>query len=194
MMSRNKELIRQLDAGRYEETEGGILIGSSFLGRGKYHAFVDGVHVETTHNKIPKEALIYFLRTGLLGRSQVTQFYLALYSGAVSPSDNWTAANFASNASEITSSTEGYSNSTRPEWIPDTSTPTDPVVANLNTLATFDIVCSSSLNISGAALLTSSAKGGTDGVLISATRFNNVHTVNNGSTFQLGYEVELVDV
>lgn len=193
-MTAHDELFRQLDEGRYEMTEGGLLIGGSLRARGRYHTFIDGEAVELSDNKIPKEGLIYFLRVGLLGRSQLTNFYMALFSGAVNPADSWTAANFASNANEITSSTEGYSNSTRPQWVPDGTDPADPVIGNLNALATYDIVCSSTLDIAGAAVLSDSEKGGTSGTLISATRFDNVHTVNNGSTFQLGYEIELVDV
>lgn len=173
---------------QYEMTKGGI------LARGRYHLFIDGEHVETSSNLIPNEGLIYLLRTGLLGASQLSNFYLAIYSGAVNPQPNWTAANFASNANEITSPTEGYSNANRPQWVPDSTTPATPLMGNLAAKASFNIVCSSTLNISGAALLSSNIKGGTSGALISATRFENVHTVNNGSTFQLGYEVELVDV
>jgi hypothetical protein len=193
-MNLKKELSRQLEAGRFEATDAGILLRGGLLARGKYHVFIDGEHVETTPNKIPAEGLIYLLKTGLLGEAQLTSFYLALFSGAVNPQDNWTAANFSANASEIVSPTEGYSNATRPQWVPDTTTPATPVVGNLASKATYNIVCTSSLNISGAALLSSNVKGGTTGTLISATRFDNVHTVNNGSTFQLGYEVELVDV
>lgn len=170
------------------------MVVDSFTGRGTYFLFVDGELREVKHNKIPKEALIYFLRTGILNQSQLTAFYLALYSGAVNPQDNWTAANFSANANEIVSPTEGYSESTRPLWTPDSVAITEPIATNVNNLATYTIVASSTLNISGAALLSSSTKGGTSGTLISATRFDNVHTVNNGSTLQLGYEVELIDV
>ena len=193
-MTQHMELARRLENGRYDDDEAGLVIEGSILARGRYHTFVNGQHIETTCNKIPKEGLIYLLRAGALGRAQLTDFYLALFSGSVNPSDSWTAANFAENASEITSSTEGYSNSSRPKWHPDTTDPSDPLVANLDNLASYDIVCSSTLDISGAAMLSSDTKGGTSGILLSATRFDNVHTVNDGATFQLGYELELVDV
>ena len=191
-MGEYHDLAKLVDKGDFEETDSGIIIGG-MRARGVYHAYVDGVYVGSQTNKVPKEGLIYFLKTGLLGDAQNTSFYLALFSGAVNPQDNWTAANFASNASEIVDSSEGYSNASRPQWVPDSTTLAEPVVGNLDNLASYDIVCSSSINISGAAVLTSSTKGGTSGVLISATRFENVHTVNDGSTFQLGYEIELID-
>ena len=178
----------------YEQTDGGVLVKKGLMARGRYHVFIDGEHVETKDNLIPKEGLLYLLKTGILGGAAQTNFYVAVFSGNVNPNTNWTGANFKTNATEIDNPSEGYSNATRPQWVPDTSTPANPVVGNLNSKATFDIACSSSLNISGAALLTDNTKGGTGGLLISAVRFTNVHTVNNGSTFQLGYEVELVDV
>ena len=167
---------------------------TSFFGRGTYYLFIDGELVEQKTNKIPKEALIYFLRAGLLGQSQLTNFYLALFSGAVNPQDNWTAANFAANASEIVSTTEGYSGSNRPVWTPNSTSLTEPIVSNTNNLASYSIVASSTLNVSGSALLSTAPRGGTSGTLISATRYKNVHTVNNGSVLQVGYDVELIDV
>lgn len=167
---------------------------TSFCGRGTYYLFIDGELVEQKTNKIPKEALIYFLRAGLLAQAQLTNFYLALFSGAVNPQDNWTAANFAANASEIVSTTEGYSGANRPVWTPDAVNIVDPIVTNLNNLASYSIVATSTLNVAGSALLSAAPRGGTSGTLISATRYDNVHTVNNGSVLQVGYEVELVDV
>jgi len=189
----SEKLRRKVLDGSVEDTPEGIVVeGTRFIGR--YSAFIDGKLVEVSRNKIPLEGLIYFLSAGLLGAPQLNKFYLAIFSGAVNPQDNWTAANFSSNANEIVSSTEGYSNPTRPQWIPDTTTPTTNAVGNLDSLATFNIVCSSTLNIAGAALLSDETKGGTSGKLISAMRYDNVHTVNNGTTYQLGYEIELQDI
>lgn len=186
------EMKRALARGDYEQTDGGILVKGGVMARGVYTARVDGEIVGRYHNLVPMEGLNYFLGVGMAGDAAATGFYMALFSGAVSPASNWTAANFAANATEITSSTEGYSNATRPQWIP--GAPASGVIDNAGNLATYNIVCTTSINIAGAAILTDSAKGGTAGKLISASRFDNVHTVNNGSTFELGYELELADV
>lgn len=159
---------------------------------GIYDVYIDGVHVGRHKNLVPTEGLNYFLSTGFNLATPETGFYLALFSGAVNPAANWTAANFASNASEIVSTTEGYSNTTRPAWTP--GTVSSGTVNNSANRAVFNIVCSSTLNISGAALLTSNVRGGTSGKLLSATRFGTVYTVNNGSSFELAYEIQLSDV
>jgi hypothetical protein len=67
------------------------------------------------------------------------------------------------------------------------------VIGNLANRAVFNITCTSTLNISGAALLSDNTRGGVSGVLISASRYGAVRVVNNGDSFELGYEVELTD-
>jgi len=185
------EFLRWLRSGDVEQTQEGVILGGSVRARGVYTPYIDGVAQEREPNLVPLEGLEHFLTVGLGAGAQETAWYMALFSGAVSPLAGWTAANFATNASEITSPTEGYSNATRPQWMPDA--PAAGVIANSTTLAAFNIVCTTNISIAGAALLSSSVKGGTAGVLASATRFASPHTVNNGSTFELGYEVELSD-
>ena len=162
--------------------------------KGIYTIFIDGKEVGQYENLVPDEGLIYLLKSGVLGQSQISNWYIALFSGNVNPSSNWTASNFASVASGIISSTEGYSETSRPQWMPNSTTPTSPTISNSNSLATFSIVCSSSINIAGAALLSSPTKGGTTGVLLSAVRYNSPHTLNNGSSFQVQYDLMLQDV
>lgn len=191
MIKHYRTFLDWLRQGLYSYSDGGILINNAVMARGVYHPFLDGRPLGPEPNLVPLEGLQYFLQTGLTGSTAHTAWYLAIFSGAVEPAANWTGANFASNASEITSSTEGYSNATRPVWTPGTID--GSILGNLDDLATYNIVCTTSIDISGAALLSSDTKGGTTGVLASASRFSAVHSVNDGSTFQLGYEVELTD-
>lgn len=184
-------LLRELLRGNFTTTSGGILLADGVRARGIYHPYLDGEYLGAQPNLVPLEGLQYFLETGLSGNAAITSWYLALFSGAVNPTSSWTAANFTANASEITSSTEGYSNSDRPQWMPGGISGSK--LDNLSSLATYNIVCTTSIDISGAALLSDSTKGGTTGTLASATRFDQEHTVNNGSTFEVGYEVELTD-
>lgn len=191
MHKHHKTFLRWLRSGKVETTEEGLILGGAVRARGVYHPFVDGVALPKEHNLVPLEGLEYFLGVGLGAESPATTWYMALFSGAVNPMSNWTAANFATNASEITSSTEGYSNATRPQWVP--GAVAAGVIGNLASLAAFNIVCTTNINIAGAALISNNVKGGASGKLASAARFGSVHTVNNGSTFELGYEVELTD-
>ena len=184
-------ILSWLRGGLYRFSDGGILLNNAVMARGIYHPFIDGEYLGPQHNLVPLEGLQYFLQTGLNAGAAQTAWYLAIFSGAVSPAANWTAANFTANATEITSSTEGYSNATRPVWTPGAIS--GSILDNLDALATYNIVCTTSINIAGGALLSSDVKGGTTGTLVSAARFDSTHVVNNGSTFQLGYEVELTD-
>ena len=161
---------------------------------GRHTVHIDGELKGVYENLVPTEGLIYLLRSGVLGQSQITNWFVALFSGNVNPVANWTAANFAANASEIVSSTEGYSETTRAVWTPNTTSPTAPSVSNSNSLATFSVVCTTNINISGSAILSSNIKGGTSGILLSAVRYPTPHTVNNGSTFQVGYTIDFQDI
>lgn len=188
------EFSRALDNGDYTETEGGILIKGAVSARGRYFTRQDGEIVTLGHNLVPLEGLKYYMNVGLKGGTAATAFYMALFSAATNPLASWTAANFAANATEIVSPTEGYSNATRPQFTPGDIAVGAAKVDNLAALAAYNIVCTTSINIAGAAILTSNVKGGTAGTLLSAVRFDSPHTVNNGSTFELGYEIELQDI
>lgn len=158
---------------------------------GKYTIYIDGKEVGVYENLVPDEGLNYLLRVGVLGHSQISTWYVALFSGNVDPEPTWTAANFSANASEIVSSTQGYSESSRPAWTPQISS---NFVSNANSVATFTIVGSSPVQIRGSALLSSSGKGSTSGILLSAVRYPSAHIVNDGSTFQVRYDLMLHDL
>lgn len=190
-MNHQKEIAQFVKNGDFEVTPEGLLIHRSILARGRYTHSVNGKDVQVDHNLIPTEGIAYILGAALGATAKITTWYLAVFSGNVNPAASWTAANFATQASEITSTTEGYSNATRPVWTP--GAVSAGVIGNLASKATFDIVCTTSVNISGAALLSSNTRGGTTGSLASASRFATVRQVYNGDAFELGYEVELQD-
>jgi hypothetical protein len=90
---------------------------------------------------------------------------------------------------EITSNTEGFSQVTRPQYTPGAAA--GGVIGNLSAKAEFSIVCSTSIVVNGAALISENTKGGTSGVLASCARFANARTLFNGDNFELGYTVSL---
>jgi len=187
-----KEIAGFVKNGDFSVTDGGILIHNAIMANGVYTHSVNGEDVVRDSNLIPTEGIAHLLGVALGADAQITTWYLAVMSGAVTPVAGWTAANFAANASEITSNTEGYSDITRPVWTP--GAVTGGVIDNLAAKAVFNITCTTTINVSGAGLLSSSTKGGTTGVLLSATRFAAARTLNNTDAFQLGYEVEIQDV
>jgi len=159
--------------------------------RGTYFTVRDGRKIILGRNLIPLQGLQHILTSAIKNTGLANQYFLALYSGAVTPASSWTAANFATNATEITSTTEGYSQVARPAWVHGALS--GAKYDNAASLAQFSIVSTAPITIAGAALLTSSARGGTSGVLVSAIRFPQAQTLGNGATFELGYELELTD-
>ena len=185
------ELLRALHDEVYDVTEdGGIYFPrQGILAAGEYWHSVNGEDMRVDSNLLTTEGLTYILNVGLGATAKPTAFYMALYAGAISPAANWTAASFASTASEITSTTEGYSETLRPTWT--ASAAAAGVIDNFSTAARFTIVTASSINVNGAALLSSNTRGGTAGVLVSASRYSATRTMYNAETYDLGYRVTL---
>lgn len=184
------EFLADIRAGLYETTEAGIIFsGKGVRARGDYFHSVDGRDLQVDHNIVPDAAILSILNVYFGGTAKLPAWYLALFSGAVTPGENLTAANFASTMTEITSNTEGYSETTRPQWTPDPAS--GGSIDNLSAKAQFTIVASSSITVEGGALLSDNTKGGTSGVLGSAGRFANARQLFNGENFELGYSVSL---
>ena len=185
------EIRKWLTNGDYEQSEGGVLVKRRVMLEGTYYTWVNGEDMQVHKNLIPGEGIAFILDVALGATSKAAGFYLAPFANAVNPAANWTAASFAATAGEITSQAEGYSQATRPAWTPGVAS--GGVLGNLSSLASFSIVCTATLNISGMAMLTSNVRGGTSGALISASRYPSVRVVNNGDGFQVGYTVSLTD-
>lgn len=192
-----KEVKSWVRDGLVEVREDTVDINSRMRIQGKYLFGTGMDDDEESKNLIPAEGILKILRIALGLDAKESGFYLALFSGNVDPAANWTAANFAANATEITSTAEGYSNSTRPVWTPAFSA--NGLISNFDDAtsvdqrALFNVSCSTSINVAGAALLSSNVRGGTGGALISATRYPTVRQVYDGTSFYLGYSVELLD-
>lgn len=185
-----KELVEALKDDVYDLTDGGLYFPKQgILAVGEYFHRVNDQEWEVSPNKLTTEGLAHLLNVGLGGKAKATGYYIALFSGSTAPADNWTAANFAAVASEIVSLTEGYTNATRPQWLPtDTATGS---IDNMATVAQLTIATSSQLNVTGSALLTNSTRGGTTGVLVSATKYTAARTFQSGDIFSVGYRISL---
>lgn len=173
----------------YDETEEGIYFPKQgIMLSGEYMDRVNGGDVAFTKNLIPKEALIHVLNVALGSKAKPAGSYLALFNGAAVPADNWTAANFAATAGEIVSLTEGYTNATRPQFIPSDTTD-QKYIDNFASVASVTIATTSQVNVTGVALLTNNQRGGTTGVLLSATKYPAARVFQNGDVFEIGYRV-----
>lgn len=190
MRKHYKEFANALKRGEIELTPSGLLFPKQqVFAAGEYFTCEDGKDVSLGHNLQPDQALLSMLNVYFKNATQLPAWYLTIFSGAVTPDGTYTAANFAANASEITSTSEGFSNATRPQWVPGTAAAN--ALDNLASKAVFNIVATTSITAQGGALLSSNVRGGTSGVLGSLARFNAPRILYNADPFELGYKVTL---
>ena len=190
-MQLQREVSKALAQGDFQVTDDGILFPrQGILAQGEYFGRVNGGAWEKEgDNLITTEGLAHILNVALGTTAKPAGYFLALFSGAAAPAANWTAAGFAATANEITSMSEGYTAATRPTWTPGTAT--SGSIDNLTTVASVTIATAASLNVTGAALLTNSTRGGTGGVLVSASKYAAARTFQNNDTYDVGYRLNL---
>ena len=185
-----REFKGYLDKHQYDVTDEGILFPrAGALASGEYFYDSNGANPESTANLLPTQGLNYLLETSLRNGAAHTQWYLAIFSGAYTPVSGVTAATFTSAATEITSASEGYTETTRRPWT--SVAASGGVTDNVADRAAFTIASANEVTIRGAALLSDPIKGGTNGVLLSIARFTNARTESSGNVFNLGYRVRL---
>lgn len=183
-----REFLTALKNFKYEKTEKGIFFPEAkVVLHGLYTHSVNGMDTRLDHNLIVDQGINYLLNTGLGNTAAITAWYLTIFAGGVTPANNWTAANFATNSSEITSTTNGFTQTARQVFSPGSATADE--LDNSASLAAFTIATTTQLNVTGAGLLSSSIRGDTSGLLLSATRFTATRTLNNGDVFNLGYSL-----
>ena len=186
-----KELAADIGRETFDLTEAGIYFPrQSVLASGEYFDRINGGAWSVEKNLLPVEGLAYMLSVIMGQTPKPAGYFLALFSGAAAPAANWTAASFAAAASEITSMTEGYTSPTRPVWTPPASTATASI-DNMAAVAHLTMATAGTINVTGAALLTNSTRGGTTGVLISASKYAAPRVFQNGDTYDVGYRVSL---
>lgn len=185
------EVSKALAQGDFQITDDGILFPrQGILAKGEYFGRVNGGEWEKEgDNLITTEGLAHILNVALGAAAKPAGYYLALFSGSASPAANWTAGSFAATANEITSMSEGYTAATRPVWTPGVATTGQ--IDNMTTVASVTIATASALNVTGAALLTNSTRGGTGGVLVSASKYAAARTFQNNDTYEIGYRLNL---
>jgi len=186
------EFRRAIRNRKFEPTKNGILLPKqrAVIGGVWTHGLVGGP-MATDKNLIVTEGLNHILAVALGATAKPAGYYIALYTGAVSRLSSWTAANFAANATENTSTSEGYTASTRPAWTPGSASA--GAINNTASQPTLTIAATTNVTFQGAALLTSNVRGGGSGVLVSAVRFALPEVLNNGATWTIGYTISITD-
>ena len=185
-----QELAAELRAERFDLTPEGVYFPrQSVLAAGEYFDRVNGGEWTRTPNLVVNEGMAHILNVALGATAKPAGYFLALFNGAATPQANWTAAGFAATAGEVVSMSEGYTSPTRPAWTPGVAATNS--IDNMAAVATVTIAATSQINVTGAAMLTSSVRGGTTGVLVSATRYAAERTFQNGDTYDIGYRLSL---
>lgn len=189
LLKHRAEFLRALEGLNYEKTEAGIYFPKSrALLNGVFTAIPpDGIEV-IGPNTMATETLIDVLKTYFAASAQSTGFYIAPFSGAVTPSATWTGANFTGNATEFT----GYTQSTRQQWTPDAIT--TALAQNAAAPATFTIT-SGPQTVRGAGLIANSAaKSDVTGRLVAAARFAaDITGLPTGADLGIKYTITSAD-
>lgn len=188
------EFKRDIADGDFDVTDSGIALKrGSVLIRGHYVEGIKGKpeSFRLHRNLLVTEGINYILDAAFGTATKISAWYIAPFSGSAAPAANWTASNFASNATEITSTSEGFIETTRQQATFGTSS--GGIINNYAAKASFTIECSTSLNILGAGLLSLNTRGGTTGKLASAVKFGSARVLADGDVWQAGYQVDLTD-
>lgn len=119
------------------------------------------------------------------GGTPVTDWRLAVFEGNYTPLDTDTAATFPGASTECVA----YDEIVRPAFIEGASS--GGIISNAGDEAVFTF--NANKTIYGGFLISSSAKGATTGVLMSAARFSPSRPVEPLFSLQVGYNISLVD-
>lgn len=183
-----KDFRRAIRNNKYELDGGSIYVPSAKVtGGGVFTEILNGEEVGSHKNLLVDQGMTHLLNVVLGAEAKQAAWYVALFSGNVSVAANWTAATFASTASEIVSTTDGYTGSNRPAWTG--ATATTPTMNNNASPALYTIATAGTLTVRGATLISSQARGATSGVLFAASRFAVDRSLQNADDYGIRYSV-----
>jgi hypothetical protein len=135
------------------------------------------IDYEKLHNLVPTEGRNNILSVIGNAGTQITTWYVLIFEGNYTPVSGDTMATFPASATECTA----YTAATRPEWVE--AAPSAGVITNSASKAEFTM--NATKTVYGGALSSSSVKGGTSGVLLSAGRFSSSKAVDSGDVLRV---------
>ncbi|MBS0453949.1 MAG: hypothetical protein JSS14_21825 [Proteobacteria bacterium] len=132
---------------------------------------------EVLHNLIPDEGVAHMMGVTFKQSAQVATWYIALYEGNYTPTNDITAAQFPALATECTT----YTPTSRVEWVEGS------VVGGSvdNSAAKAEFTFTAAKTVYGGVLTSASAKGATTGLLISAVRFASPKVLEVGAVLRV---------
>ncbi len=182
MVKHRAEALHRLRARQYEVTDSGAVLipamGLSFAGHWETQEGNDPWQVDP--NIVVNEGILHILTVALDQGSANAAFYIAPFSGAVTPAASLTAATFTATTTEFTN----YDETTRVLWV--NATPASNAIGNTASPATFTIGASGG-TIRGAGLVSVGTKSATTGVLIAAARFSADKTMAEDEELRVKY-------
>ena len=179
-----EEVLRRLRAQDFEVRGDGSIavpaVGLSFAGF--WETSVNGGAWQIDPNIVTNEGMLHILDVALDQGTANSAFYIAPFSGNVTPGATWTAANFTSNSTEFTN----YDEATRVLWANDAAA--SNAIVNNTTPALFTIG-SGGGTVRGAGLISVSTKSATTGKLIAAARFSADKTLAEDEELRIKYTI-----
>jgi len=179
-----------VSAQRYEKQANGDIIipisETAIRARGQFIYHKRGEAEEFSDNLIVDTGLDYLLGAALGGVAQLSNWYVAIFGGAVTVLPTWTAATFSTTATELSA----YVAATRPSWT--SGAVADGAISSYTTKAEFE--ATEAMTVRGGAMLSSPTKGSTAGTLLAASRFGTEKSLDTGEILDVGYRIELTAV
>lgn len=158
--------------------------------KGRYVAQIirKGVVIDEfdAENLVVDQGLNYALNSAFGQASALTNWYVGLFEGNYTPTSGVDASTIATLSSECT----GYTSATRPAWTLPGATTTKQLT---NGAARSSFTFNASKTLYGAFMVSSNVKGGTAGVLFSATRFSTPKSVDADDELLITYTLTASD-
>lgn len=185
LIRHRREFARAVANHKYEQTESGLYFPEqrAFAG-GMLATTVNGEDLRVDANTFTTEGLNYLLTAGVKNGAAAAAFYLAPFSGNVTPTASLTAATFDSTQTEFTNYTEAG----RPEFV-------DGAVASgslSNSASRAEITADTGGgNVWGAGLLSIATKSSTSGTLLACAKFASVRALLETDVLAFQYTLTL---
>lgn len=165
---------------KYDVTDSGLMFPAQKISiGGVFGVSVNDGEFEFAKNRVVDDSINYIIDLILHGATQIPTWYIAQFSGNVTPAANLTALTFPSVCTEFT----GYQETTRQEYIE--AAAMNLSTSNADNLASFTITTAAT--IYGAAILSVSTKSATSGRLLAAARYTTSKVVDNGDILKAQY-------
>ncbi len=181
-------MVKHIAPEGFEARPSGLLVpalAAQIAGTGRYIGQIirNGVIIDEfdVKNLVVAQGLNYMLGAALAGGSQITTWYIGLFSGNYTVLDADVASGIAAAATEVTAYTAG----TRQTWTPNSSTPSGKATSNSSAQASFTF--NGSVTLYGGFLISNSTVSGTSGTLFSGAQFGASKSVISGDILLLTY-------